>query len=61
MVYDLNLFGKINFAILFGQNGDDLNLKVNRRLPQIYGKHKTTSICWQMEDDLNFLANGRLH
>ena len=31
----------------------------NGRRPQFSGNWKTTSIFWQMEDDLIFLANGR--
>jgi hypothetical protein len=33
---------------------DDLNLKVNGRRTQFLGNWKTTSICWQLEDDLHF-------
>jgi hypothetical protein len=33
---------------------DNLNFKVNGRRPQFVGKWKTTSICWQLEDDLHF-------
>jgi hypothetical protein len=32
---------------------------LNEKRPQYIGKWKTTSILWQMEDDLNILANGR--
>ena len=29
------------------------------RRPQLFGKWKTTSIIWKMEDDLNSLENGQ--
>ena len=29
------------------------------RRPQLFGTWKTTSIIWEMEDDLNSLKNGR--
>ena len=32
---------------------------LNGRLPQYFGKWKTTSIFWQMEEDINILANER--
>jgi hypothetical protein len=36
---------------------DDLNIWVNGRRPQDFGKWKTTSGFWQMEDNLNIKAN----
>jgi hypothetical protein len=35
----------------FVQIEDDLNILANGRLPQYFGKWKTTSIVWQMEDN----------
>ena len=34
---------------------DDLKILENGRRPQYFGKWETTSICWQMEDNLNVL------
>jgi hypothetical protein len=34
---------------------DNLNILVKRRRPQYFGKWKTTSVLWQMDDDLNIL------
>ena len=45
--------------LYFFQVEDILNFLVNERRPQYFGKWKTASILWQMEDDLNILANGR--
>jgi hypothetical protein len=36
-----------------------LNILANGRQPQYFGKWKTTSVFWQMEDDLNILAIGK--
>ena len=33
---------------------EDLNILANGRRPQYFGKWKTTSIFWQMEDVINF-------
>ena len=38
---------------------DNLNFLVNGSRPQFFGKWKTTSIFWYIEDDLKCLANGR--
>ena len=38
---------------------DDLNFVDNGRLPQLFGKWKTTSIFLKMEDDLICFGNGR--
>ena len=47
---------------------DEINIVANLRRPQyfpqwkvtsIIGKWKMTSIIWKMEDDLNYLENGR--
>jgi hypothetical protein len=38
---------------------DDLNILANGRQPQYFGKWNTTSIFWQIEENLNLLANGR--
>ena len=35
---------------------DDNNLFQNGRRPQYFGKWKTTSISWQMEDNLNIFV-----
>ena len=43
----------------FFQMEDNLYILENERRPLYFGKWKTTSICWQMEDDLNILANGK--
>ena len=62
---DLNFFGKWKTTSTFLANEleDDLNILVNGRRPQFWGKLKTTSIFWQngrrpqffgqMEDNLN--------
>ena len=34
---------------------DNLNILANGRQPQYFGKWKTTSVFWEMEDDLNIL------
>jgi hypothetical protein len=36
---------------------DDNNLFPNGRRPQYFCKQKTTSISWQMEDNLNVFVN----
>ena len=38
---------------------DNLNCLVNGRRPQFFGKWKTTSIFLYIEDELEFLPNGR--
>jgi hypothetical protein len=38
---------------------DNLNILANGRQPQYFGKYKTTSKFWQMEDDQIILENGR--
>jgi hypothetical protein len=43
----------------FFQMENILYFLVNGRRPQYFGKWKTTLILWQMEDNLNVLANGR--
>jgi hypothetical protein len=52
---DLNIFSCVRRSLFME---DILNFWVNERRPQYFGKWKTTSILWQMEDDLNILANG---
>ena len=37
---------------------DDLNILANGRVPQYFGKWKSTSIFWLMEDDLNPITYG---
>jgi hypothetical protein len=34
---------------------EDRNILENGKQPQYFGKWKTTSIFWRLEDDLNFL------
>jgi hypothetical protein len=40
---------------------DDHNILENGGPPQYFEKRKTTTIFWQMEDDLKTLANWRQH
>jgi hypothetical protein len=37
----------------------DKSIFRKKRRPHYFGKLKTTSIFWQMEDNLNILVNGR--
>ena len=37
---------------------DDLNFFANGSRPQFFGKWKTTSLFWKMEDDLNLKEIG---
>ena len=43
----------------FVQIEDDLNILANGRLPQYFGKWKTTSIFWKFEDKISILENGK--
>ena len=38
---------------------DDLHFFLKWKTTQYFGKGKTTSIFWEMEDSLNILENGR--
>ena len=51
---DLNFLENGSRPSSFGKMEDNLNFKVTGRRPQFVGKWKTTSICWQLEDDLHF-------
>jgi hypothetical protein len=42
-----------------GKMEDDLNFSANEKLPKCFGKWKTTSSLWLMEEDLNIFCNGR--
>ena len=39
--------------------GEDLNILENVRRPQYFGKRKTTTTVWKMEDNLNMLRYAR--
>jgi hypothetical protein len=41
------------------QMEDNLNILANGRRPKLFGKWKTTSICWKMEAGIKALAKGR--
>jgi hypothetical protein len=43
----------ISFFNFSSKMEDNLNILANDRRPQYFGKWKTTSIVWQMEDHLN--------
>jgi hypothetical protein len=47
------IFFHMEDNLYFFQMEDILNFLVNKRRPQYFGKWKTTSIFWQMEDDIN--------
>jgi hypothetical protein len=64
----LNVNQSIQIRLTQPEMEDDLNFLENGRRPQLFGKWKTTSTSWKMEDDHNFflmeddlivLENGR--
>jgi hypothetical protein len=48
-----SIFWKMEADFKIKQMEDNFNNLANERRPQYFGKWKTTSISWLMEDDLN--------